>query len=292
VRGGITWLRPWLDTPRSEIEDYVRRHRLEHIDDDTNDDARFARNRLRLKVWPALTQAFPEAETTLADSATWAQEADACLDELAQLDLQRIADTTGWRVADAAGLSAPRRSNALRHWLRQQLGRPAESSLLTRMLDELRAPGPHRWTTKEGELRHYRGRLKFESRHLGAASTGGREQQLRIQRAGRYRLPGWGGELRVRRVPQGGVPLAWLAHVCVLARGGGERYQAGPGRPPRSLKKQFQARGVPAWARDAPLFFSGGQLVFVPGLGIDARAIGLPGQAQVSLEWLPTAHTG
>ena len=46
----------------------------------------------------------------------------------------------------------------------------------------------------------------------------------------------------------------------------------GPGRPPRCLRKQFQAAGVPAWARDVPLFWAGEQLVFVPGLGIDARA--------------------
>jgi tRNA(Ile)-lysidine synthase len=42
---------------------------------------------------------------------------------------------------------------------------------------------------------------------------------------------------------------------------------------------------VPAWERDGPLLFSGGQLVYVPGLGLDARVIGLPGQAQVSLRW-------
>jgi len=68
---------------------------------------------------------------------------------------------------------------------------------------------------------------------------------------------------------------------------GGEQFQAGIGRPPRSLKKQFQAAAVPAWQRDGPLIYSGGQLVFVPGLGIDARVVGLPGQELVSFQWLP-----
>ena len=63
------------------------------------------------------------------------------------------------------------------------------------------------------------------------------------------------------------------------------RQGAGVGRPPRSLKKQFQAAAVPDWQRDGPLVYSGGQLVFVPGLGIDARVIALPGQAQVALHW-------
>ena len=42
---------------------------------------------------------------------------------------------------------------------------------------------------------------------------------------------------------------------------------------------------MPAWMRDGPLVYSGGQLVFVPGLGLDARVIALPGQAQALLSW-------
>jgi tRNA(Ile)-lysidine synthase len=87
------------------------------------------------------------------------------------------------------------------------------------------------------------------------------------------------------RVREGGVPLAWLAQLELRERSGGEQFQAGIGRPPRSLKKQYQAQAVPAWERDGPLVYSGGQLVFVPGLGLDARVIGLPGQPLVQLSW-------
>ena len=66
----------------------------------------------------------------------------------------------------------------------------------------------------------------------------------------------------------------------------GERFQAGLGRPPRSLKKQYQAAGVPAWQRSGPLVYSGGVPVFVPGSGIDARA-SRRGEPQVGLAWLP-----
>jgi tRNA(Ile)-lysidine synthase len=111
---------------------------------------------------------------------------------------------------------------------------------------------------------------------------------LHIRRAGIHRLPGWGGSLHVVRVKEGGVPLAWLAQVELRQRSGGEQFQAGLGRPPRSLKKQFQASALPAWERAGPLVFSGGQLVFVPGLGLDARVVGLPGQAQVTLAWEPS----
>lgn len=51
-RHGITWVRPWLRQPRSAIEAYVRLHRLRHVDDDSNEHPRYARNRLRLEVCP------------------------------------------------------------------------------------------------------------------------------------------------------------------------------------------------------------------------------------------------
>ena len=41
----------------------------------------------------------------------------------------------------------------------------------------------------------------------------------------------------------------------------------------------------PAWQRNGPLVFAGGQLVFAPGLGVDARVIGMPGQPQVRIDW-------
>lgn len=294
VRGGIHWARPWLGVRREDIEGYVRRHRLVHIDDESNLDPRFARNRLRLQVWPALLQAFPDAEGSLADASRWAGQATDCLRELAEQDLSNVVSEGAWSVGAAAALTLPRRSNALRHWLQMQLGRQPEATLVTRMLEDLSGPGPHRWPASSvdgaGELRHYRGRIVFVAERPGAWPGRKREDRLSITRAGRYRLPGWSGELIVRRVKQGGVPLAWLAHLSIAARGGGEQFQAGFGRPPRSLKKQFQSAGVPAWAREAPLFYSGGQLVFVPGLGVDARAIGIPGQAQVEFEWQPVVE--
>jgi tRNA(Ile)-lysidine synthase len=46
---------------------------------------------------------------------------------------------------------------------------------------------------------------------------------------------------------------------------------------------------VPEWERAGPLFYSGGQLVFAPGLGLDARVLGLPGQPLVRLRWVALA---
>lgn len=286
-RDGIVWQRPWLARSRAEIDAYVRRHRLAHIDDDSNDDPRFARNRLRLMVWPALSSAFPSADAALATAAQWSQQADTALAELAILDLATIASPAGLSRDGWLALSPARRSNALRAWLKTGLGTGMSASLAERLLAELPASRVGRWPVGAGELRLYRGRLTLDAAVADSAVGIQRVETLRIEGPGRYPLAGWGGALRVEAVAENGVPMAWLAHIMLRERAGAERFQAGIGRPPRSLKKQFQAAAVPAWARRGPLLYSGGQLVFVPGLGLDARVIGLPGQPLVALRWLP-----
>jgi tRNA(Ile)-lysidine synthase len=284
IRDGITWARPWLDQPRQAIDSYLRAHRLRFIDDDSNTDARYARNRLRLHVWPELAQAFVQAESALARSAHWAQEAAQCLAELAALDLASVSSDRGLNVAAWNALSTARRGNALRAWLRAESGAPPPASLVARLLGELQRTRTGSWPCATGSLRLYRGNLNYRTT-AAAAIAPPPETQLHVRRCGIYKLPGWAGQLRVQRTTQAGVPMAWLGQLELRPRGGGEQFQAGLGRPPRSLKKQYQAAAVPPWLRDGPLFFSGGQLLFAPGLGLDARVWALPGQPLVTLEW-------
>lgn len=285
-RGGIAWARPWLEQPRETIEAYVRRHRLRFVDDDSNADDRFARNRLRQAVWPALGAAFPQAESTLADAARWAQQAQALSDEVAQADLPTCLRPGG--VLDLAAWSAltpARGRNVLRAWLRMTMGRAPAASLVERLCHEVpRARSAAVWQLDgANRLERYRGQLRFVAQRQAAAPM---EVSLSITRAGRYALPGWGGTLVAARVREQGLPAAALAHVSLRQRSGGERFQLGPGRPPRSLKKQFQALGLAASERDAPLLFGpDGTLLFVPGLGIDARALAAAGEPQFALRW-------
>ena len=290
VREGITWARPWLGRPREEIEAYVVHHRLKHIEDDSNDDARYLRNRMRLQLWPALLQSFPQAEVALIESARWGQEALQCLSDLAAQDMERVSEDSGaLNVTAWLELSPARRSNVLRAWLKLRSGRSAPSSLVSRLMEELRDRRHARWPLANGELRAYRGMLRFVEPDAQLSVAPVAESGLSVHRVGDYALAGWGGCLEIRPVEEGGVLLAWLGRLDLKARRGSEQFQAGLGRPPRSLKKQFQAAAVPSWDRQGPLLFSGGQLVFVPGLGIDARALALPGQQQVSLRWVPLA---
>jgi tRNA(Ile)-lysidine synthase len=278
-RAGIVWARPWLDLPRSAIEAYVRRHRLRHVDDASNADARYARNRLRGAVWPALLQAFPDAEPQLAAAAARAAEAAAALEELATADLETVTDGAALDVARWLRLSGPRRALVLRRW---RAGAP--ESLVQRLLAELPASRAASWPAPGGALRLHRGQLVFDAStvvQVGASAV------FDLSRPGLHRADGWGGAFDVRPVAAGGIAAERLRHARLAARAGGEQFQAAPRGVPRSLKKQYQAAGLAAWQRGGPLVFDGETLVFAPGLGADARCIAPAGAAQLEIVWRP-----
>lgn len=287
-RDGLTWARPWLDLPRETIEAYVARHRLRPVDDDSNADPRFARNALRLQVWPALTAAFPDAETTLAAAARQAQRAAQLADEVAALDLPPLLREGGLDVAGWCALSPARRLNALRAWLPRALGEPVPDSLLQRLALELPASRSARWPAPGGrQLRLYRGRLSAAPVE-DLPSDGPEVQVIDLHSPCAVHLPAWGGRLVSEACTQGGAAPELLRRLTVGPRRGGERFRLAPKATARGLKKQFQARAVPAWERDGPLLFTpDGRLLFVPGLGIDGALQAAPGEPQLAIRWLP-----
>jgi tRNA(Ile)-lysidine synthase len=285
-RGGITWARPWLELSRDAIEAYARRHRLRWIDDDSNADDRFARNRLRARVWPSLVAWFDDAEGALAAAAGRVQSAAELIGEIAASDLAAIEDAAGLDLAAWRLLSPARQRHALLHWLRRGIGGAPPASLLDRLMGEARASGPpRRWPIAGGELRSYRGRLQRAASPAGGADPA--PITVDLSRPGRHEIAEWRGTFAVNVVEHGGVGVRTAARLELRPRQPGDRFQAGAQRPPRSLKLQFQAHGVAPALRCGPVVCSGGAVVFVPGLGIDARALAAAGEAQVSIRWLP-----
>jgi tRNA(Ile)-lysidine synthase len=287
-RDGVCWARPWLQQPREAIEAYVAQHQLSHIEDDSNTNQRFSRNRLRLGVWPALAQAFPEAEASLARAASWAQQALDLQREVAAEDLQRCSDALpGLKLAAVQALSKARASNVLRAWLHAQCGRPAPASLIERLQREWGAVDGQ-WPCADGLLRLYRGRLRWLAPIAAARLLP--SQLVNLASVGVHAQADWGGNWWVEAVSSGGVSLDRLRALTLRARTGAEQFQRTARSTVRSLKKAYQSAAIPAWQRDGPLlFFSEHQLLFAPGLGLDARLLAEPDEAQFKLSWLPQA---
>jgi tRNA(Ile)-lysidine synthase len=110
--------------------------------------------------------------------------------------------------------------------------------------------------------------------------------RIDLSHIGRHEVPDWGGAFEVRSVGTSGLSPLRLRHCELRQRSGGENFQRAPGSLPRSLKKQYQACGLPAWQRDGPLVYAGDDLLFVPGLGIDARHHADAGRPMLGLSWV------
>ena len=285
-RGGITWARPWLERSRQDIEAYVRRHRLSFVDDPSNASPRFARNRLRNEVWPTLLAQFPEAETALVAASRRAQEAAALAREVAGIDASTVLVEGRLQLEPWLKLSAARRRNVMRRWLAERVPGSVPESLLDRLAIEL--PGKHtgRWPAGAGELRLHDAALSWLAHRAPADANLATSTIVDLSVSGRYTLAGWRGKMEITDVEHGGVEAGLLTSASVRSRCGAEQFQSAPASTARSLKKQFQARGVPAWERDGPLVWLGDRLAFVAGLGLDARCLAPPGVPQRALRWI------
>lgn len=301
VRDGITWVRPWLDQPREAIEAHVAAHGLSHIDDDSNTNERFARNRWRLSVWPGLQALFPQAEQGFADAAHHQADAQACMQEWVDAKWPTLTTEQGGTTAmslaawQALGDSAQR--VFLKIWTERVAGIVLPQAVLCRLQRDWvgrSLTGGARWPLHGWrEVVLYRGWLSWRKTARSSVEPVPEDEpapRLPVTDAGNglHQLAlGWGRVQVDAATDDQGLPRAVLARAHWRQREGGEHFQLGAGRPQRLLRKQYQAEGVPAWAREGPLLWLGDVLLFVPGLGLDAKARALPGDDRVVLSWSP-----
>ena len=290
-RAGLTWARPWLDVPDEAVGRYADDAGLAFVHDPSNADPRFARSRLRLTVMPVLRDRFDDAEQALVAVAVRAQEARAVLDEVAAEDLARLGAGPRLPLTEWRGLSPARRSNALRAWLAAQHAGALPETLVRRVLAQAVDDAPRRWPLDAAhELRSWRGQLAIGRRAIALRLPAPEAVVLRLSQPDLVAVPGWPGRLEVVATLHAGIPPACLAEVTARPRAGGERFVRAPGGTARSLKKQFQEAGIPADEREGPLVFDArGRLLFVPGLGMDARLWAAPGAPQWAIRWHPYA---
>jgi tRNA(Ile)-lysidine synthase len=136
-RHGAVFLRPWLELSGAEIRAWLRAEGIAHVEDPTNADTRFTRNRIRHEVLPALEGAFPQFRATFARSARHAAQAQALLDGMAAADLATMEGEPV--IATLRGWPRARQANVLRHWLRITHGAAPSAAQLEELLDQVQA---------------------------------------------------------------------------------------------------------------------------------------------------------
>jgi tRNA(Ile)-lysidine synthase len=114
-RHGVTYHRPWLDVPGLALREALKAAGEAWMEDPTNTDTRYTRNRIRAELLPVIERAFPAFRQTFARSASHAAQAQTLLQEMAEQDLQIVGNPPAIKALQQ--LSEARQSNVLRHWL-------------------------------------------------------------------------------------------------------------------------------------------------------------------------------
>ena len=133
-------VRPLLRLLRAQLERYATQRDLAWIDDESNNDTRYARNALRIDVLPALAVHFRAFAMRSAARPSMAA-AQRLLDDLAELDFAVAARDDGQALSRDAlvAFDDTRGANLLRFWMRR-LGLPgASAARLANMMRQLRA---------------------------------------------------------------------------------------------------------------------------------------------------------
>ena len=247
VRGRI--VRPLLQTSRREIEDYLEEQGLSYVEDSTNQDTHYARNRLRRELWPQLEAINPALTRSIGRTAEILRSENTYLDTLAADYLPQ----SGTALETARLLSAPEalRPRILRLLLqrlpggKRDVGAVHIDALLALAVGggTLDLPGGMQAVCRGGQLR-----LTMQAAALP-------EMTLRqgVNRWGDYDITLRGGE---------------DVRVIVRSWRGNDRLTTGRGS--RSLKRLFLDAGIPAEDRNRiPVVCVNGAVRAVYGVGIE-----------------------
>ncbi len=138
---GLRWHRPLLRVAATDIRDWLCAHSIGWIEDPTNADRAYTRNRIRADLLPPLQACFPHFRDTFARAAQHSASASVLLDELAGIDLVAVLGPT----ADAPqlhalqALSSARQANVLRYWLKTLFGARPSTAQLQELIAQISA---------------------------------------------------------------------------------------------------------------------------------------------------------
>jgi len=296
---GLVMARPLLTHTREELESYARAQGIAWVDDESNDDTRYARNALRHQVMPALAAAFPGFQQRFARSAAHARSAQRLLTELAEQDLAACLDGEAIDLGKLRVMSMDRIYNLLRHWFATRgLAMPSTAWLaeMVAQLLEARHDAQLLVTHPECHIRRHRECLYITPKLADLAGMRNPDDEGVIEKFGqtfrwhgeaRLAFPAYGGVLCFEPAGQG-FDAGWLRarELEIDFRKGGERLKLAPNRPTRSLKALYQAADVPAWERvRLPIVSTGHELLFAAGVGMDCRHFATGPTEPIALRW-------
>jgi len=288
----IPLVRPLLGIWRWEIRQYMLENDLVPLEDATNSDPAYIRNRIRIKLVPELETYNPEFKRHLAQTASIVGEENAWLEAETGKKLARLILGSGdfWRLVDVSSLRDEP------HWLIRRLVRKVIFSLKSNLRDVsfaeveravayLQHPDYRKFCQVTNEIEIFRydqGSILFAAQdtllfdlwpQLSATDP------VMLLPGSTYFIPG-GWELKLeRQFGLASTPPTENPWECLIdenrldlplslgvRKPGGTFIPFGMGGKSLKLGDFFTNAHLPVRARDAwPLVYSGGRIAWVPG---------------------------
>ena len=141
-RDGIQYYRPLLQVSAIEIRRWLAaqtefgENGASFVEDPTNTDESFTRNRIRAKLLPALDAVFPQFRDTFTRSCSHAAQAQLLLNEVAVEDLRKVENPP--KIQQLQQLSDARMGNALRFWLKTIHQTTPSTAQLSQLIDQIK----------------------------------------------------------------------------------------------------------------------------------------------------------
>ena len=254
----LTLWRPLLNQSRQELEAYAKEHKLQWIEDPSNQDTKYRRNAVRKRIIPVLEKIQPEALANMARSGELLGEAQTLLNRLATQDGRSILNKDQLKVSPLLALAKddlPAANNVLRYWLQtQQLAMPSQERLQAwwRDLAKVKVDAKLEWLHDERKIYLWRGALQVPNSEEGR----------------------WVLKSLPANSKQLGLPADWVKaaqennQITLRERLGSEKIQVKPKTPRKTLKNLYQEADIPPWERKAPLLYINDELIAVAGIGL------------------------
>ena len=270
--GGITVIRPFLSTGREEIRRYLRERGRDWVEDSTNQDPSYTRNRIRQRILPEMEQINPRLTRETALLAEEIREEEAFLTELADEAFERVMRPEGLSAGELRAQAGPVRARILRRYL-EESGAPWNREILRRA-EALLAPGA------SPSARTDLGNGKTLCRRYGVISLSGTQPasfspvRIDLTKEGEYKVcPGLLARVRFGAFPgreeadRNTIYLKTKETEAILRpRRAGDEFAANGGS--RTLKRLMIDRKIPRDERERiPVAEIGGKVAGVMGEG-------------------------
>lgn len=265
VRG--SFIRPFIDITRKQIEGYCLQNNLKYVTDSTNLSEDYSRNIIRKHVLPNLEKARPGAQHSISRLAQDMLELDGWIHKLAE-DLIKESGTseTGYDCSILSSAPKP----LLLYAIAILAGASADRAALDRIISIIEGDVPATQISGETRVYVHRGRLWFVTEKQKPCTKSDKIWHMPLQH-GLNKLPG-GYMLEVllassrqeieNYIQEKNIDYYFVADYdkidkCALLRNrlSGDKYSQ-PGRKcSKSVKKWMNEQGIPAHLRDElPMF--------------------------------------